>query len=121
MDVYSPARPARAAGTEQRLPPLPGVPGSVEMIERCHFDPVHSRWTDEWQPASDPQASLAQTLRCYSPADFCLLLEGTGLEIDRTEVEGREMALDDRVSNGGPLMDAWQYVVKLVAASQATA
>jgi SAM-dependent methyltransferase len=116
MDVYNPVKPARAAGKEQRLAPLAGVPGSVEMIERCHFDPVHSRWTDEWQPASDPHAGCAQTLRCYAPADFRLLLEGTGFALDYMEVGGREVALDDRVSNGGPLMDAWQYVVRLVAA-----
>jgi hypothetical protein len=114
MDVYSPSRPARDAGTEQRRAPLPGVPGSVEMIERCHFDPLHSRWTDEWVPVADPSAALAQTLRCYSPADFLLLLEGTGLALERLEVDDREVALDDRIANGGPLRDAWQYVVKLV-------
>ncbi|MCX7029977.1 MAG: class I SAM-dependent methyltransferase, partial [Spirochaetes bacterium] len=119
MDVYSPARPARDAGTEQRLPPLPGVPGSVEMIERCHFDPVHSRWTDEWQPVADHEAALAQTLRCYSPADFLLLLEGTGLFLSVIEVDDREVAFDDHVSNSGPLLNAWQYVVKLVPAEPA--
>ena len=118
MDVYSPARPSRDAGKEQRLPPLPGVPGSVEMIERCHFDPVHSRWTDEWQPVADPGAALAQTLRCYSPADLLLLLEGTGLVLDRIEVDDRGVSLDERVSNGGSLLEAWQYVVKLVPAGR---
>ena len=116
MDVYDPARPARDAGTERRLPPLPGVPGSVEMIERCHFDPVHSRWTDEWQPVAEPGAALAQTIRCYSPADLLLLLEGTGLALERIEVDDCEVAFDDRVSNSGPLLEAWQYVVKLVPA-----
>jgi hypothetical protein len=114
MDVYNPSRPARDAGTEVRLAPLPGVPGSVEMIERCHFDPVHSRWTDEWVPVADPSAALAQTLRCYPPADFLLLLEGTGLALERLEVDDRAVELDERISNGGPLCDAWQYVVKLV-------
>jgi SAM-dependent methyltransferase len=114
MDVYSPARPARDAGTEQRLSALPGVPGSVDMIERCHFDPLHSRWTDEWQPVADPAAALAQTIRCYSPPDLLLLLEGTGLALERIEVDDQEVALDDRVSNSGPLLIAWQYLVKLV-------
>jgi len=118
MDVYNPARPARDAGKEQRLSPLPGVPGSVEMIERCHFDPVHSRWTDEWQPVADPGAALAQTIRCYSPADLLLLLEGSGLALERIEVDDREATFDDRVANGGALLDAWQYVVKLVPAGR---
>ena len=87
MDVYSPFRPARDAGTEERLRPLPGVPGSVEMRERCHFDPVHCRWIDEWVPTAAPEQALAQTLRCYSPADLLLLLEGTGLAVHHLEVE----------------------------------
>jgi hypothetical protein len=88
MDVYSPIRPARDAGTERRLPPLEGVPGSVEMINRCYFDPFQSRWIDEWIPAGEPEKALAQTVRCYIPADFLLLLEGTGLSIQRMEVDG---------------------------------
>lgn len=114
MDVYNPARPARDAGREQRLSRLPGVPGSVEMIERCHFDPVHARWTDEWEPADDPRAALAQTIRCYSPADLLLLLEGTGLDLDTIEVDDHEVIFDDRIVDAGPLLDSWQYVVKLV-------
>jgi len=117
MDVYNPARPARDAGREQRLSRLPGVPGSVEMSERCHFDPVHARWTDEWEPAADPQTALAQTIRCYSPADLLLLLEGTGLALKRIEVDGHEVFLDDWIVDAGPLLDAWQYVVKLIPAA----
>jgi len=37
IDVYSPIKPARDAGTEVRLAPLEGVPGSVEIINRCHL------------------------------------------------------------------------------------
>ena len=48
VEVYNPIRPARDAGTEERLAPLKGVPGSVEMFERCHFDAVHGRWIIEW-------------------------------------------------------------------------
>jgi SAM-dependent methyltransferase len=116
MDVYSPGRPARDAGTEQRLDPLPGVPGSVAMIERCDFDPVNSRWTDEWVPVADPASALAQTLRCYSPADLLLLLEGSGLALDRVEVDGREVPFDGSVVEAVPLLDAWSYVAKLVRA-----
>jgi SAM-dependent methyltransferase len=94
MDVYSPIKPARDAGTEERLPPLKDVPGSVEMIERCHFDPVHCRWIDEWQPTAEPDKALAQTLRCYTPADLRLLLEGTGLAVKRIEVDGEKLDLD---------------------------
>jgi hypothetical protein len=65
---------------------LPDVPGSLEMIERCHYDPVNGRWIDEWQPIASPKNGLAQTLRCYTPADLLLLLEGTGLRLEHVEI-----------------------------------
>lgn len=118
MDVYSPIRPARDAGTEERLAPLRGVPGSVEMFERCHFDPVHCRWTDEWAPTAAPEQALAQTIRCYTPADLLLLLDGTGLALRRIEVDGEEIDwAGDAVVRSGPLMTAWSYLAQLTAMS----
>ena len=114
MDVYSPARPARDAGTERRLPPLKGVPGSVEMINRCHFDPVHGCWIDEWIPVAEPEKALAQAIRCYTPADLLLLLEGTGLTIKSAELDGQELDVKTQtITASGPLMNAWCYLVQL--------
>jgi SAM-dependent methyltransferase len=114
MDVYNPTRPARDAGKEERLAPLPGVPGSVEMFERTHFDPAASRWIDEWVPVDHPEQALAQAIRCYSPADLLLLLEGTGLCLARLEVEDQEVPFSgETVAPSGPLLQAWSYVVAL--------
>lgn len=114
MEVYSPVRPARTAGTEQRLPPLEGVPGSVEMINRCHFDPIHSRWIDEWIPVEESEKALAQTIRCYTPTDFLLLLEGTRLRVKHIEVEGQALHVGtDTITLSNALMDAWCYLVQL--------
>jgi len=63
LDVYHPAGPMRDNGREWHLKPLKGVPGSVEMIERCQYDPVQSRWIDEWTPVEHPEKAMAQTLR----------------------------------------------------------
>jgi SAM-dependent methyltransferase len=115
IDVYSPIKPVRDAGTELRLPPLPGVPGSVEMIERCHFDPVHCRWIDEWQPTAEPDEALAQTVRCYTPADLILLLESTGLRLKRIQVDGQDVDFEsNRIATSGPLMEAWGYLAQLI-------
>lgn len=115
LEVYNPVRPARDAGTEERLAPLPGVPGSVEMIERCHFDPVSCRWIDEWIPTGEPEAALAQSIRCYSPADLLLLVEGTGLTVDRLELDGEAFDMDtESIHAGGRLLDAWIYLARLV-------
>ncbi|MCI0474791.1 MAG: class I SAM-dependent methyltransferase, partial [Anaerolineales bacterium] len=116
VEVYNPIRPARDAGTEERLAPLKGVPSSVEMFERCHFDPVRCRWIDEWVPTAAPEHALAQTIRCYTPADLLLLLEGTGLGPQHIEVDGEVIdARADKIATGGALMQAWCYLAQLVA------
>ena len=115
MDVYSPIRPVREAGTERRLPPLKGVPGSVEMINRCHFDPLHGYWIDEWIPVAAPEKALAQSIRCYMPPDFLMLLEGTGLAMTHIEVNGQKLDMEaNAIVSGGPLMEAWCYLVQLM-------
>lgn len=119
VDVFNPARYARCAGTEEILPPLKGVPGSVEMRHLCHYDPVQARWIDEWQPTSAPDQALAQTVRCYSPADLRLLLEGTGLELVRVEVDGA--AIDfagQQITTEGPLLEAYSYLAQLAPVAQ---
>lgn len=115
MDIYSPVRPAREAGTQQRLPPLDGVPSSVEMINRCNFDPLHGRRIDEWIPVAEPEKALAQTIRCYTLSDFILLLEGTRLAIKRIEVDGQELDLKaNTISTSSLLMNAWCCLVQLM-------
>ena len=115
VEVYSPARPTRDAGSEVRLPPLPGVQGSVEMFERCHFDARHCRWIDEWVPVAAPEQALAQSIRCYSPADLALLLEGTGLTLLHLEVEGEALPADDAdaITLSPALLQAWSYLAVL--------
>ncbi len=117
IEVFSPIKPARSAGTEEQLDPLEGVPESVEMVRRYHFDPVQCRWIDEWQPTLHPENALAQAIRCYTPVDFLLLLENTGLAVKRIEVEGEELNLEaNAITCEGLLMDAWSYLVQLSAA-----
>ncbi len=116
LDVFSPIKPARCAGIEEHLDPLEGVPESVEMLRRFHFDPVQCRWIDEWQPTVHPENALAQAIRCYTPVDFLLLLENTGLTLKRIEVEGEELDLAaDTITCAGPFMEAWSYLVQLSA------
>jgi SAM-dependent methyltransferase len=112
VDVYSPVRPTREAGSEARLWT---ADGALELIERCYFDPVRGQWIDEWQPVGAPEQALAQTVRCYTPADLLLLLEGTGLALKRVEVGGRALDHTGKVHKGGPLMRAWTYLAQLAA------
>lgn len=115
LDVYNPAGPARDASKEWRLAPLAGVPGSVEMIERCHYDPVQGRWIDEWQPTAHPENALAQTLRCYTLADLLLLLEGTGLCVKRIEIAGEavDVAVNRTTTSTTWFASDYNYLVQL--------
>jgi SAM-dependent methyltransferase len=114
LDVYYPAMMMRNAGKKSRLNPLPGVPGSVLMDECCHFDFINSRWIDEWVPVEHPENALAQSIRCYTPVDFLLLLEGTALKMDYMEVEGQSLDLNPKnIHTTSVLRDAWYFVARL--------
>jgi SAM-dependent methyltransferase len=93
MDVYHPLGPIQKAGFSHHLNRLENVPGSVPMTERYYFDAVLSRWIDVWEPEDGAgNHHLAETrwqsVRCYTPADLLLLLEGTGLKMAYAEFCG---------------------------------
>ncbi len=121
VDIYLPSRPARHAGEAIDLDALEGVPGSVDMIERTYYDVINSRWIDEWQPSKNPENALAQNLRCYSPADFLLLLEGTGLEMKSMEIEDEEIPVSfpgEKIQIEPVLLEAYAFLAQLVHASR---
>jgi hypothetical protein len=106
------------------------VPESVEMFRRCHFDPLACLWIDQWVPTAAPDKARAQTLRCYSPVDFALLLEGTGLALVGIDLNGTLLSLSPLGTNGagqepchttesmgsrsaGDLLAAWSYLALL--------
>jgi SAM-dependent methyltransferase len=119
VDVYFPSRPARHAGEAIALDALEDVPGSVDMIERCYYDAVNARWIDEWQPVQNPSDALAQSLRCYAPADLLLLLEGTGLKVKHMQIEDENIEMNlpgSQIQIHPALLEAWAYLVQLVHA-----
>jgi SAM-dependent methyltransferase len=111
MDVFNPFKAARDAGSERHLAPLKGVAGSVEMINRHFFDAVTNRWIDEWEPVEHPENTMAQTIRCYSPTDLELLLEGTGLRLVKIEQDGKEVEWkQQQVNREDPVLTDWSYL-----------
>ncbi len=88
MDVYHPFGPIKRAGTAKSLDRLENIPGSVAMTERCFYDAVLGRWVDVWEPVNQPGNARVQSVRCYTPADFLLLLEGTGLRVQHADFLG---------------------------------
>ncbi len=72
IDVYSPWFAAASVGREMAFD---------GARRRYDYEAEGNRWLDTWWPEDAPEQALTQSLRCYAPADFRLLLEGTGLEL----------------------------------------
>jgi SAM-dependent methyltransferase len=91
LDLYHPSGPIKAAGTKRILERLENVPGSVEMTEYSYYDGIKNRWIDIWEPINNKASARIQSVRCYSPADLFLLLEGTGLTVQKLQYKGQEI------------------------------
>jgi SAM-dependent methyltransferase len=81
--------------------------------QRIDYDPVANRAIDSWWERPEPDLVHTQSIRCYAPADFLLLLEGTGLALDHLEVRGEPLALDAPQTMASPLWEANEYLVRL--------
>lgn len=105
IDIYTPWYWAAAAGVEMRW---------ERAGRRYGFDPEGCRMLDTWWPADDESRAVTQSLRCYSPADLRLLLEGSGLALAGLEPGGAvnytNFSWEPRVELGR----AMQYTARLV-------
>lgn len=70
IDIYTPWYWAKTTGQTGRL---------GNGTRRYAFDASGSRMLDYWSDGEGRE--VKQSLRCYSPADLTLLLEGTGLSL----------------------------------------
>ena len=79
IDVLAPWYWAKAAGGEEEFPEGSGV------WYHDDFDANESRLVEAmWRQGREDDA-VTQSLRCYSPADLRLLIEGTGLTLSAIE------------------------------------
>lgn len=85
IDVYNPIVWARWHGDVEERLPRPDVGYEHHLHERVTFDPVTCTATDTWWDADAPDDKISQRLRCYTPADLELLVDGTGLTLSTIE------------------------------------
>jgi SAM-dependent methyltransferase len=104
LDVFTPWYWANAAGREDAI-------GAARR--RYGFDPVGCRMLDAWWPDGSPDDAVAQSLRCYGPADLALLLEGTGLRLAAVEPGGCWHAESATWEPRAPLERAMTYTAIL--------
>ncbi|WP_407572403.1 class I SAM-dependent methyltransferase [Deinococcus altitudinis] len=107
LDVYTPWYWAQAAGN---APQLPG------FTRDYGFDPDGCRMLDTYVP-DDGSGPFTQSLRCYSPADLRLLLEGTGLQLADLWPGGSYDVQAGRWTPEVPLEQAMSYTAILLARS----
>jgi SAM-dependent methyltransferase len=120
IEVFSPWQWARVAGRVQNLDR--NQPSHRYRQRRTSdFDPVNSCFIDIWTPIDDTTGApndsmtITQTIRCYSPADFLMLLEDTGMVADYAEVDGESFEMTNAgATMNHPIWQSWSYLVRLV-------
>jgi SAM-dependent methyltransferase len=85
-----------------------------QAMRRYGFDPVECRLLDTWWPLDDESQAVTQSIRCYSPADFRLLLQGTGLDLQSIEPTGAVDYEAKTYRPQAPLQAAMGYIAKLI-------
>ncbi len=80
---------------------------------RYNFDADGCRWLDTWWPIGQPEQQVQQSLRCYSPADLRMLLEGTGLSLQHVKPGGTMDWAQGKWLPVAPLGKALNYVAQL--------
>jgi len=110
IDISTPWFWAHAAGQEMRI-------GTA--TRRYGFDGVGCRMLDRWWKTGDESTAIIQSLRCYSPQDLRLLLEGTGLRLESVEPGGMVDHATGRWQPVAPLEQAMVYTAVLVHADGA--
>jgi len=104
IEVYTPWHWQHIAGTLMELP---------DACRKYGFDTAGMRLLDTWWATGHPDDTVTQSLRCYSPDDFELLINGTDLDLVDIRPGG---SYDHETKTFHPsvaLKDAMQYMAVL--------
>jgi SAM-dependent methyltransferase len=116
IDISNPFVWACWDGEEEHKPSRPGDGYDYDLCERTHFDPIRSRFADTWWVTDNPAKKWTQNIRCYTPADLRLLLEGTGLALDSVLVAGEIVEVDQpQFGLGSLLRETHEYLAVLIS------
>lgn len=84
-----------------------------KSMRRYDFDAENCRMLDSWWGKDSEKEVVTQSLRCYSPADLRLLLQGTGLNIKSIIPGGAVDYERGEFIKTVPLENAMQYLAVL--------
>jgi SAM-dependent methyltransferase len=77
------------------------------------FDAENCRLIDRWWLPENPEEVYHQSLRCYTPADLKLLLEGTGLKMTKIQAGGTVDYENLKFREHASLAESMTYFVRL--------
>ncbi|KAA1428761.1 SAM-dependent methyltransferase [Nocardioides antri] len=109
LDVFNPAGWILDAGQEV-------VDEETGLRQRVDFDGILNRLLDSWWFDGPNGEPTTQSVRCYSPVDLELLLQGGPLRISALELDGRPLAGDQGLVTGA-LGRAWGYRARIAPRS----
>lgn len=104
IDILTPWYWASVAGTEHT---------DVGYSRRYNFDADGCRMLDTWWNLEQPNKGVTQFIRCYSPADLRLLVEGTGLVLREVHAGGMFDQVAREFRPDVPLEQAMWYLAVL--------
>ncbi|MEM7127708.1 MAG: methyltransferase domain-containing protein [Chloroflexota bacterium] len=84
-----------------------------EAERQYSFDADGCRWEDTWWPKGQPDQAVKQSIRCYSPADFRMLLVGTGLKLVHVKPGGTMDWEEGKWLPSVPLKKSMFYTVQV--------
>jgi SAM-dependent methyltransferase len=114
IDVFNPLVWAGWNGDLELLQANPERGYRHELQQHVAFDPVTATAVDTWWDTAEPERRISQRLRCYSPADLRLLLEGTGLALTGILAGGEPVDLQgDHTGDTAWLRDHHEYLAIL--------
>jgi SAM-dependent methyltransferase len=113
VDVSNPFVWAGWNGEQEHRMPDPAAGYAYELHERTSFDPVGCTAIDTWWAAAAPERPISQSIRCYTPADLVLLLEGTGMVLTAIAVGGQVFPPSPRPGLAELLHDHHEYLAVL--------
>lgn len=108
LDVFNPTQWISWAGDRSHRDAAPDVGYPYSVSEHTDYDPVTARFIDTWRK-DDTQAEITQSQRCYSPADFALLVEPTQLELLTIELASEPLNIEGTIDDHRRLRTEYEY------------
>jgi len=113
IDIANPIQWIKWAGDKEDKKANSEIGYGYNISEKIDYDPVNNHMYDTWWETDKPDQKITQKIRCYSPVDLQLLLEGTGLSILSLWVGEEEIKINQPYEMNHSLWNTYEYLAVL--------